>query len=131
MDQPPYGTPVCPPDLATGVPTRDERTWAMLCHVLALPGLLFMFGHVVVPLVVWLVKRESSPFVDDQGRESVNFQITATIAMFVAGLTIPLMIGFLLFPAVVIGWLVYTIIGTLRANEGIAYRYPFSLRLIK
>ncbi len=103
----------------------------MLCHVLAIPGLLFAFGHIVVPLVVWLIKREDSLFVDDQGKEAVNFQITATIAMLLSGILIPLLIGLLLFPIVLIGWLVLTIKATLQANQGIAYRYPFTLRLIK
>ena len=71
------------------------------------------------------------PFVDDQGKESLNFQITVTIAAIVAAVLIVLLVGFLLLPIVGLIALVFTIIAGIKANEGVAYRYPFALRLIK
>ncbi len=129
MEQPPYGPPYEPSSFYR--PTRDERTWAMLCHVVALPGLLFFLGHIVAPLVLWLIKRESSAFVDDQGKEAVNFQITASIAIIISGLLVFVFVGMVLLPLVVISWIVLVLIATIKANEGVAYRYPFSIRFIK
>ncbi len=119
-------TPVPPEEpAAQPVPesTKEERTSAMLCHLL---GLVSVIG----PLVLWLIKKDESPLVDDQGKESVNFQITVLIAYFVAGLTCFLGVGVVLVPVISIGNLVLIIIAAVRANEGERYRYPICLRLI-
>ena len=60
-------------------PTKDERTWAMLCHFSAFSGLIFPFGNFLAPLIIWLIKKEEMPFVEDQGKEVLNFQISMTI----------------------------------------------------
>lgn len=104
---------------------KDARTWAMLSHLLAIP--LGIFG----PLICWLVKKDEHPFVDDQGKESLNFQITILIAALVSGASIFACIGVALLPAVMIFDLVMCIIATMKANEGQRYRYPLTLRLIK
>jgi uncharacterized Tic20 family protein len=104
----------------------------MLCHLLAFSGLVVPFlGNILGPLVMWLLKKEEHPFVDDQGKESLNFQITATIALCVSFALCFVLIGLLLFPLVGIVTVVLTIIGAIKANEGVAYRYPFTLRFIK
>lgn len=109
-----------------------ERTMGMLCHLLALAGLLAIpFANIIGPLVIWLIKKDQSPFANDQGKESINFQITATI---VALLCVPLFcigIGIIIVPAVGIIALVFSVIGAMQANNGVWYRYPFSLRLLK
>jgi uncharacterized Tic20 family protein len=122
--------PTFEPCPGSPVPTREERTYAMLCHILAIPATLVPFGHIVAPLVIWLMKRESSAFVDNQGREAVNFQITITIAFIVAGLLCFVFVGMLLVPLVALTWLICSILAAVRANDGIAYRYPFTIRLI-
>ena len=128
--------PPPPIDYATagGTPvaaTPDDRTWGMLCHLLAFAGYLIPFGHIIGPLVIWLLKKEQSPFVDDQGKESINFQITMTIAVAVVVALMFVLIGFVLMPIVVVADIVLVIVATVKANQGIAYRYPFCLRLIK
>jgi uncharacterized protein len=112
-------------------PDKDAKTMGMLCHLLALAGLIIPLGSIIGPLVIWLMKKDSHPFVNDQGKESLNFQITIAIAMVVCILLAFVLIGFLLIPVVGIAALVFVIIATLKANEGIAYRYPFAIRLIK
>ena len=102
----------------------------MLCHLLSLFGLLIPLGYVIGPLVMWLVKKDESAFVDANGKESLNFQITVTIAAVVSGFLCLVLIGFLLLPVVIGGWLVLTIIASIKANEGKVYRYPVCLRLI-
>ena len=110
--------------------SKDERMWGMLCHLGGLAGFAFPFGNVIVPLVIWMVKKEDMPFVDDQGKESLNFQITVAIAMAVCFLLSFIVIGFLLMPIVGIGALILVIIAGTKANEGERYRYPWSIRLL-
>jgi uncharacterized Tic20 family protein len=105
--------------------SKDAKTMAMLSHLLAI-----FFGF-IPPLIIWLVKKEESPFIEDQAKESLNFQITMAIAWFAAFILTFLVIGALLMPALLIANLVLCIIAALKANEGVAYRYPFALRLIK
>ena len=108
----------------------EERTMGMLCHLLAFSGYLIPFGHLIGPLVMWLVKKDESAFVDANGKESLNFQITLTIAGVVSGILCLVLIGFLLLPVVIVGGIVLTIIASIKANEGTVYRYPVCLRLI-
>ncbi|NUT90140.1 DUF4870 domain-containing protein [Pseudomonas corrugata] len=112
-------------------PDREARQWAMFCHLSALSGLVIPFGTLIGPLVLWQVKRESDPFVDAQGKEALNFQITVAIASLISLLLMVVVIGFFLFGLIAIGALVLTIIGGIKANEGQPYRYPFTWRLIK
>jgi uncharacterized protein len=111
--------------------TPDAKNWGMLCH---LAGLAFYVGpgilSVVAPLVVWMLKRQEHPFIDDQGKEALNFQITIAIALFISGALCFVIIGFLLLPVVILLHLVFTIIGTIKASNGEWYRYPISIRLV-
>ena len=106
----------------------DEKTMGMLVHLLG--GITYILG----PLLIWLIKKDESPFVQDQGKEAINFQITVIIALAVASVTGLIPIGGcvapLLWPVVVVGNLILAILGGLEANKGIIYRYPFCLRLI-
>ena len=111
---------------------RDARKWAMLCHIIALVGLLGNgIGFVLGPLLVWMIKKEDHPFVDEQGKEAVNFQITMMLLAIVCGLLAFFVIGLLLLPIVLIVAVVFSVVGAVKANEGVHYRYPFALRLIK
>lgn len=111
-------------------PTQDEKTWGMLAHlsglIAGLIGLPFLG-----PLLVMFTKGKESSWVNAQAKEALNFQITATIAIFVAALTICVGIGVLLLPAVGLAAMVLTIIGAIKANNGEMYRYPATLRLVK
>jgi uncharacterized protein len=114
-----------------GTLSGEERQWGMFAHLAALAGFLIPFGNLIGPLVVWQVKKNEMPFVDDQGKEALNFQITVALAVLVCFLLMVVLIGFLLLPLVGIAALVFTIIGALKANAGERYRYPFAIRLIK
>ena len=121
-----YGTDQRGPAYTGPAPSKDDITMAMLCHLLAI------FTWFVGPLVIWLIKKDSSAFVDDQGKESLNFQLTTTIACAVcAPLICVFGIGALLIIAIHIARLILTIIGTVNANKGVAYRYPLTWRMIK
>ena len=80
---------------------------------------------------MWQIKKNDMPFVDDQGKEAVNFQITVAIAVLVCVVLMFVLIGMLLLPIVGIAALVFTIIAGVKANNGEAYRYPMTIRLIK
>jgi uncharacterized protein len=112
-------------------PNKDERTLAMLCHLLALCGYVVPFGNIIGPLVLWMMKKDELPLVDDQGKESLNFQITMTIVAVVCALTLCIGVGVVLLPIVAVVEIVFIIIAAMKANGGEAYRYPFCLRLIK
>lgn len=111
---------------------KDARIWAMLCHLGGL-GVYIVpsVGHIIAPLILWLIKKDESPFVDDQGKESLNFQISITIYALLALLLTLIFIGFILLFAVAIFDLVMIIIAAVSANTGEKYRYPLCIRLIK
>ncbi len=113
-------------------PGSEERTWALFAHISALAGFLIPIpgSNCLGPLVIWLMKKEEMPFVDEQGKEALNFQITVAIAVLASALLTVVLIGFLLLPVIGIGALVLTIIATVKANSGEHYRYPVSWRLI-
>ena len=106
------------------------RMWAMLCHLAGLAWILPItpaFGSVLGPLIVWLIKKNDHPFVDEQGKEALNFQITMLIYGVVAAVLMLLCIGFLLLLAVAIVDVVFTVIAAIKANDGYHYRYPYPL----
>ncbi|MGD8777927.1 MAG: DUF4870 domain-containing protein [Ignavibacteria bacterium] len=111
--------------------SKDERLWGMLCHLSALAFFFIPFGHIVGPLVIWLIKKEEMPFVMEQGRESLNFQITITIYSICAGILIVVLIGIPLLVAIFLFDFVMVIIASVKANEGISYSYPLNIRVIK
>jgi uncharacterized Tic20 family protein len=104
--------------------TQDDKTFGMIAHLLG------AFTGILGPLIIWLIKREQSKFVDDQGKEALNFQILILILHVAAGATFCFTVGAL--NAVVgILSLAFSVVGGLEANKGVAYRYPFNIRLIK
>jgi uncharacterized protein len=120
-----------PDSVSTTSATQDERTWGMLAHLSAFSGFLVPLGGVIGPLVVWLIKRDQSAFVADQGKEALNFNISVLLAAIVCGVLVLIFIGILLGVALFIFWLTMTIIAGIKASEGVRYRYPVTLRLVK
>jgi uncharacterized Tic20 family protein len=104
----------------------------MACHLSALAGLVLPFaGQVIGPLIVWVVKKDTMPFVDDQGKEALNFQLTMTIALFLSAVLIIAVIGLVLLPIIALVDVILAVLGAIKANEGVPYRYPFNIRFIK
>ncbi|MAC98350.1 MULTISPECIES: DUF4870 domain-containing protein [Pseudomonas] len=119
------------PEPPPGKPSSEARQWALIAHVSALLGCVLPFGNLIGPLIVWQLKKDMDPFVDDQGKEALNFQITVTLMLVVCVLLMLVLIGILLAWVVGIAALVLVIIAAIKSNEGTAYRYPFCWRLIK
>jgi uncharacterized Tic20 family protein len=111
--------------------TQQEKTFGMLCHLLAAAGFVFPFGNILGPLVMWLVKKDEFPFVNSQGKESLNFQISVTIYAICASVLIVVGIGVILLSVLAVFSLVMIIIATIQANNGVGYSYPLCIRLIK
>ena len=106
---------------------QEDRTLAMLTH---LSGIILSF---IVPLVIWLTNKDKADkaWLNDQAKEALNFQITIAIAYVACTILAVIIIGGLLMPLVWIVNLIFCILAGLKANEGVNYRYPFALRLIK
>jgi uncharacterized Tic20 family protein len=131
--------------VATGasVPSAQERQWALFAHLSTLLGGLLTsgwagsVGFFIGPLVIWLTKKDTMPFVADQAKEALNFAITVSLAclalviLTIMTLGIGLVLTVPLYAVIGIAALVLVIIAAIKANEGVAYRYPFALRLIK
>jgi len=99
--------------------------------MLALVGYFVVpFGNVVAPLIVYLMKKDESPFVADQSRESLNFQISLLIYALISGVLVVVLIGLLLLPIIWVVGVILTIIASVKAANGEAYRYPLTIRLI-
>ena len=103
----------------------------MIIHLSAFTGHLFPFAHVIAPLVIWLLKKDTSTFVDENGKEAVNAQISVTIYGLIAGALCFILIGFPLLFGLYIANFILVIVAGIAANDGKTYRYPLTLRLVK
>ena len=112
-----------PPDQDITV-TSEDRTIGMLCHLL---GLLTGF---LGPLIIWLIKKDQSLFINDQGKEALNFQLTLLIAYAIGVITACFVVGIFLILATWIFAIVVGIMGAVNANKGQRYRYPLTIRMI-
>ena len=113
---------------------KQARIWGMACHAAALSAWIGVpFGHVIGPMTVWLLMRENHPFIHEQGREALNFQISMTIYAILSFLLLlltrpfglPLLIGLFLLDVIL------ALVATMKAGNGESYRYPMTLRFIK
>lgn len=105
--------------------SSDDRTMASVAHLLG------FFTSFVGPLIIWLIKKDTSPYVNDQGKEALNFQITLLLAQIIAGALTVVVIGCVMLPAIYIFDLVFCILATVAASRGELYRYPLCLRLVQ
>lgn len=119
--------------VGAGGETKDARMWAMFCHLTGLARFVVPvpFGGIIAPLIVWQVKKDEHPFVDENGKEAVNFQISVAIYLLAALLLCFLIIGIFLLPAVAVFNIVFLIIAAVKANNGEHYEYPLTIRFIK
>jgi hypothetical protein len=116
-------SPVSAP--VTAGPSANDKTMGMLAHLLGI------FLGFLGPLIIWLTQKDTSPFAGEEGKESLNFQITLLIGYVAAFVLSIVGIGLLLYPVIWILSLVFGIMGTMEANKGNHYKYPLALRLIQ
>jgi hypothetical protein len=99
---------------------------------MAFAGLLGIpFGHLLGPLIIWLLKKNDHPYIDAQGKESLNFQISMSIYSMVAVLLVLVKIGILLLAGLVLADFILVVIASVKCSNGVSYRYPLTMRLIK
>jgi uncharacterized Tic20 family protein len=131
MDETPPLPPPAPAPVSEVTPAnKDENTLGIVCHLLGFAGMAFPFGNIIGPLVLWLIKRAESPYLDACGKEVLNFQISWSIYGLAAALLCFVFIGILILPILGVAWLVFVILGSIKASEGKLYRYPLTIRLI-
>ena len=120
--------------------SREACTWGMLCHLSAFLGFLWFplssflpipFGHLLGPFVCWLLKKNDYAFVDEQGKESLNFQISMTIYGALASLFIIVVIGLFMLAVLAVANMILVIIASVNASNGKSYKYPFTIRFLK
>jgi uncharacterized Tic20 family protein len=116
-----------PEEYPLSTPTSDERTFAILSHILAIVPGIGIFG----PLVIWLVKKDESPFVEANAKESLNFQLTIIIGYIIGFILLVVVIGAFLLAVLGLLNLILVIVASVKTSENKIYRYPFNLRLIK
>lgn len=110
--------------------SQDESSFGMFLHLSPLLGYAIPIpaANIVCPLVLWLIKKDESPFIDNQGKEALNFQITVTLALIVSALLIIVLIGIAFLPIVVVVQIYYCVLAAMSAKDGQPYRYPVTIR---
>jgi uncharacterized Tic20 family protein len=111
-------------DVIVSAPSQDDRNLAMIAHLLGI------FTFFVGPLIIWLIKKDQSQFVEKEAREALNFQITLLIGHVIASFLMIILIGFALEFVIVIINIIFSILGAVAASKGQVYTYPFALRLV-
>lgn len=118
------------PDISPAITmTKEERDWSMWSHFSTLSVLVGIPGF-IGPAVIWFMKKDESTVIAEQAKESLNFQISMFIYLVISAILMLVIIGFILFPLVLIADLVLAVIAGVRAGEGVAYRYPMTIRFL-
>ena len=111
---------------------KQIRNWAMACHLISLIAFIGVpLGNILGPLILWLLKRNEHHLIDENGKESLNFQITMSLCAIVAVALMFILVGFLLIAAVIITDVILVIMASVKVSNGESYKYPFVVRLIK
>lgn len=133
--------PIQPPPPVAPPPANSEaqaRTWNMWCHLSVLSAFIIPFGNLLGPFLVWQIKKHEFPSVEAHAKAALNFQLTILIAL-VLGAAIAFIlafvcVGYLLFPLLgLIGLcgIIVPIIAGVRANDGVDYKYPYTIEFLK
>ena len=137
LDQQAATCPQCGANLATGGTSEagavDQavRNTAVVAHLSTFAGLVLPFGSVIGPLAVWLTRRDRDPFIDQAGREALNFGISIAIYGLVALVAALMLVGIPLLMAGVIAWVVLASLAAVKASQGQTYRYPLTMRQVR
>ncbi|MDD5644576.1 MAG: DUF4870 domain-containing protein [bacterium] len=111
---------------------KEINNWAMFCHLSALSCYIGIpFGNIIGPLVIWLIKKDEMPFVSEQGKEALNFQISMTIYAIISAFLMFVIVGFFLLFAIVIINLIFVILAAVKVSKGESYKYPLAIRFLK
>ena len=109
----------------------QEKQWALICHLSGLSGYLIPFGNLIVPIIIWSMKKDEMPMVDAHGKEVINFQISFTIWATISIIFVFILIGIPLLIALLVLHVVFIIIAAIKADSGELYHYPLTIRFLK
>lgn len=110
---------------------QQERLWATLAQLSGFLGFIIPFGNIIAPLLIWLIKKDESKFIDTSSKEAINFQITVTIYYVICIALFFILIGFVILPILVIFEIIVMIQAAVKVNNGGSYSYPLTLRFIQ
>lgn len=111
--------------------TDDERTWGTISHISGLAGMIIPFASVLAPMIIWLTKGKESEYIEKHSKTAFNFQLSMFIYLAVSGILCIILIGIPMLIFFSLAWIVLTIIGTIKASEGVVYKYRFNMNLVK
>ena len=140
LDQHATSCPNCGANLAagggnettkTGATDQEIRNTAVAAHLSTFAGLLVPFGSAIGPLAVWLTRRDRDPFIDQAGREALNFGISIAIYGLAALVAALMLVGIPLLMVGVIAWVVLASLAAAKASQGRSYRYPLTMRFVR
>ncbi len=122
-----------PPPLPASVNAAvNARTWSAFCHASALLGVFIHFpGHLLAPLIIWLLKRDESPEINAHGKEAINFQLSMLLYNIIAGVFCLILIGFVFLAILWVLNAIFVIIAAIQASDGKFYRYPMTIRFLQ
>jgi hypothetical protein len=109
----------------------QEKQWALICHLSGLSGYLIPFGNLIIPTIIWSMKKDEMPMVDAHGKEVINFQISFTIWAAIAFIFVFILIGIPLLIGLFVLQIIFIIIAAIKADNGELYHYPLTIRFIK
>ncbi|MGB3181423.1 MAG: DUF4870 domain-containing protein [Cyclobacteriaceae bacterium] len=112
-------------------PDHEIRQWALWCHLSVLAGFIVPLGNLIAPLIIWQIRKDDMPGMDEHGKEVVNYQLSFTLYYFIAGILTIIIVGFFALIALGIVSIVLTIIAAIEVDKGRMYRYPLTIRFIK
>lgn len=111
---------------------KQERTWAVFCHLSALTAFVGIpFGNILGPLVIWLIKKNEMPLVNEEGKSALNFQISMTIYTIIVFILCFVAVGFLLIFPVILANVILIIIASIKTSNGERFHYPCAIHFIK
>ncbi|HVO32566.1 MAG TPA: DUF4870 domain-containing protein [Elusimicrobiota bacterium] len=111
---------------------RSSINWALICHVAGLALYIGIpFGNILVPWMIWWLKKDGDAAVNVQGREAINFNLSFTLYGVLAGLLCYVVVGFVLLPLVIVAHIALIAQAILNSNKGQPVRYPLTLRFIE
>lgn len=112
--------------------SHDEKTMATLAHLGAFFGFIVPgMGNLLVPFLIWILKKEESDYIADHAKEALNFQLTMSLCFLIGAVSLIMLIGFIALPILLFLDIIFSISAAVRANRGEDYSYPLNFRFIK
>lgn len=117
--------------MPTKTKAESDNTWALIAHLSGFAGFVIPFGNILAPLLIWLLKKQESAFVEKEAKEALNFQISVSIYTVIAAILVIVLLGFILVPVLLLFDVIVMVLAAISVASGTPYRYPLTIRFIK